>query len=108
MRSPAQKSGTIRVKKEKEKKKDKGGQPKEMKTENKMAELLEEFRAQTEEAEACGGEAGIESIAGLAARESGTENIGSDEPAARAGDLTEEEEEEINAEWFELLSGMYF
>ena len=56
-----------------------------MKTENKMAELLEEFRAQTEEAEACGGEAGIESIAGLAARESGTENIGSDEPAARAG-----------------------
>ena len=84
MRSPAQKSGTIRVKKEKEKKKDKGGQPKEMKTENKMAELLVEFRAQTEEAEACG------------------------EPAARAGDLTEEEEEEINAEWFELLSGMYF
>ena len=72
-----------------------------MKTENKMAELLVEFRAQTEEAEACG-------EAGLAARESGTENIGSDEPAARAGDLTEEEEEEINAEWFELLSGMYF
>ena len=73
-----------------------------MKTENKMAELLVEFRAQTEEAEACGGEAGI------AAREFGTENIGSGEPAARAGDLTEEEEEEINAEWFELLSGMYF
>ena len=76
-----------------------------MKTENKMAELLVEFRAQTEEAEACGGEAGIESIA---ARESGIENIGSGEPAARAGALTEEEEEEINAEWFELLSGMYF
>ena len=36
------------------------------------------------------------------------ENIEIERPTVKAENLTDDEEEEINAEWLELLSGMYF
>lgn len=76
-----------------------------MKTENKMAELLAEFRAQNgEEAEDSGSSIGSTDIA---EHKAGTENIETEESTTKAENLTDDEEEEINAEWLELISGMY-
>ena len=74
--------------------------------ENNFGKMLEQFRAQNSEAaENSGSSVGN---AAIAAQEAGAENIEIEKPTAKAENLTDDEEEEINAEWMELLSGMYF
>ena len=73
--------------------------------ENNFGKMLEQFRAQNSEAAENSSSVGN---AAIAAQEAGAENIEIERPTAKAENLTDDEEEEINAEWLELLRGMYF
>lgn len=75
--------------------------------ENNFGKMLEQFRAQNSEAaENSGSSVGNAAIA--APKKPEPENIEVERPTVKAENLTDDEEEEINAEWLELLSGMYF
>lgn len=77
-----------------------------MKTENKMAELLAEFRAQNGEEEISAAASETAKNRQEAANAENRETVVAGR-IVKSDAYANEDDEEINAEWLELISGMY-
>lgn len=77
-----------------------------MKTENKMAELLAEFRAQNGEEEISAAASKTAEKKKEAASAENREMVVTGR-IVKSDAYANEDDEEINAEWLELISGMY-
>lgn len=86
--------------------KHKGEQYTKMKTENKMAELLAEFRAQNSEEEISAAASETAEKKKEAASAENRETVVAGR-IVKSNAYANEDDEEINAEWLELISGMY-